>query len=259
VCGQFTGLEDFTLRNKRRIFIATLLASWFVLRRQGKRWGATDEEFYKALPGDEIIPHPMLETTHAVTVHAPPEQIWPWLVQMGFGRAEWYMEGPWHRLEKLFWRLTVREDAKELRAPVTSPHHIIPELQQLAVDDIIPDGPPGSAFFTVKRLDPNRLLALYSDSHLRFLTPAAVQQRYPALASYGEFTWNFLLEPHDQTSTRLILRMRANVGPPFLQLAMPLVYLVDVMNARLMFKGVKKRVETMGWGGGANEKRPSGR
>jgi hypothetical protein len=47
------------------------------------RWGATDEEVHKPLPGDEIVPHPMLETTHAVTIDAYAEEIWPWLVQMG--------------------------------------------------------------------------------------------------------------------------------------------------------------------------------
>jgi hypothetical protein len=39
------------------------------------------------LPGDDLVPSPLVETTHAVTINAPPEQVWPWLVQIGQGRA----------------------------------------------------------------------------------------------------------------------------------------------------------------------------
>jgi hypothetical protein len=53
------------------------------------RWGATDDEVARAMPGDEIIPD-AASTTRAITIHARPEQIWPWLVQLGFGRAGWY-------------------------------------------------------------------------------------------------------------------------------------------------------------------------
>ena len=54
------------------------------------RWGATDEEAARPLPYDNLVPDPTWSSTRVVTVDATPEQIWPWLVQMGWGRAGWY-------------------------------------------------------------------------------------------------------------------------------------------------------------------------
>ena len=61
-----------------------------VFRSRQLRWGATDEEVAREMPGDEIVPRPVFNATRAATVYAPPEEIWPWLVQIGFGRAGWY-------------------------------------------------------------------------------------------------------------------------------------------------------------------------
>lgn len=54
------------------------------------RWGATDEEVGRAMPGDDLIPGSTGTTTRAIGIAAPPEQVWPWLVQLGYGRAGWY-------------------------------------------------------------------------------------------------------------------------------------------------------------------------
>ncbi len=48
------------------------------------RWGATDGEVRRAMPGDEIVARPSFNATRAVTVQAPPSLIWPWIVQIGF-------------------------------------------------------------------------------------------------------------------------------------------------------------------------------
>jgi hypothetical protein len=53
------------------------------------RWGATDEEVRRPMPGDNLIPDAS-GTTRAITVAARPEQVWPWLAQIGYGRAGWY-------------------------------------------------------------------------------------------------------------------------------------------------------------------------
>jgi hypothetical protein len=47
------------------------------------RWGASDAEVARRLPGDDLVPDPAYVTTRAVTINAPPDQIWPWLAQMG--------------------------------------------------------------------------------------------------------------------------------------------------------------------------------
>ena len=58
-----------------------------VIRNWYNRWGATDDEVNRSLPGDELVPAPLLGYTHALTIHAPVTRIWPWLAQMGQGRG----------------------------------------------------------------------------------------------------------------------------------------------------------------------------
>jgi len=60
------------------------------LRKQRTTWGATPAEVAATYPGDELVPQPKWGYTHAVDVAAPPEQIWPWLVQLGQGRGGFY-------------------------------------------------------------------------------------------------------------------------------------------------------------------------
>jgi hypothetical protein len=59
-------------------------------RRWHLRWGATDAEVASAMPGDEIVPEPSFTATRAITMAAPPEQVWPWIVQIGTRRAGFY-------------------------------------------------------------------------------------------------------------------------------------------------------------------------
>jgi hypothetical protein len=59
------------------------------------RWGATDEEVARAMPGDDVVQRATFNATRGVTIQARPEQIWPWLVQMGFNRAGYYSYD-WH-------------------------------------------------------------------------------------------------------------------------------------------------------------------
>ena len=61
-----------------------------LLRRWHLRWGATDTEVAAPMPGDELVQEPSFNATRAITINAPPEAVWPWLVQLGFGRAGWY-------------------------------------------------------------------------------------------------------------------------------------------------------------------------
>jgi hypothetical protein len=60
------------------------------LYRLGQTWGATNQERRKALVGDDLLPNARAWTTHAITIEAPAPEVWPWLAQMGWGRAGWY-------------------------------------------------------------------------------------------------------------------------------------------------------------------------
>jgi hypothetical protein len=83
------------------------------------RWGATDDEVRRAMPGDHLILDAAI-TTRAISIRAPTEKVWPWLVQLGYGRGGWYSYD---------W---IDNDGQP------SADHIIPELQQLQVGDQIP-------------------------------------------------------------------------------------------------------------------------
>jgi hypothetical protein len=82
------------------------------------RWGATDEDVCRVMPGDGLVPD-AASTSRAITVAAPPEQVWPWLVQLGYGRAGWYSYD---------W---IDNDGRP------SAGRILPELQTLSVGDQI--------------------------------------------------------------------------------------------------------------------------
>jgi hypothetical protein len=54
------------------------------------RWGATDDEVQRPMPGDELVPDPKVNATHAITIDAPAVAVWPWLVQWGYQRGGFY-------------------------------------------------------------------------------------------------------------------------------------------------------------------------
>ena len=66
---------------------SALTAYWYIIRPWMLRWGATQEELERVLPGDDLVPQPRMVSTHAVTIHAPAKEVWPWLVQIGYKRA----------------------------------------------------------------------------------------------------------------------------------------------------------------------------
>jgi len=55
-----------------------------------RSWRATPAETKRALPGDELVPEPRIQITHAVTIAAPVERVWPWLAQIGQDRGGFY-------------------------------------------------------------------------------------------------------------------------------------------------------------------------
>jgi hypothetical protein len=205
------------------------------LERLGRRWGASGDEVRAALPGDETVPHSMLETTHAVTIHAPAAAVWPWLVQMGYGRAGWYTNSWWYRLV----------DRYVFHVNMAREERILPHLQRLTVGDVIPDGPPGTAYFTVVELESERTLALYSTTHGTVWLPRALRDN-PRLGIHAELSWTFVLDGSETTleRTRLILRSRMSGGPALYRtLARALMPPADFLVARLMLRTIKRNAE----------------
>src|SRR5215216_1827214 len=119
----------------RALAAASAVAVASGLRRLAHRTGVTDDEVFGSLPGDEVIPHPMLEWNRGLTVDATPAEIWPWLVQMGYGRAGWYTPEAFDRwANRWLWR----QDNKYPYQP--SPWALLPDYQSIGVGDVIADG-----------------------------------------------------------------------------------------------------------------------
>ena len=190
----------------------------------GRTAGTTRDERRRTLPGDELCADPQIVTTHAITVDATPAHVWPWLVQMGWGRGQWYTARWVDRL--LF--------------PANGPsaETLIPEWQGLAVGDRILDGPPEAhCAFVVDALDPGRHLVLHSREHL----PPGWADRFGAAI---DWTWAFVLQSVDGERSRFLFRTRVRLRPWWVAtFYWAVVVPADFVMSRQMLRGVKERAE----------------
>lgn len=220
------------------IAFRTFVAPWW------RSWGVEPAEAAKPLAGDEIVEGGVTAETRGITIEAPASAVWPWLVQMGFGRAGWYSY-----------------DAVDMRG--SSAGRILPEHQSLAPGDIVPTHPGGG--FVVKDIEPERHLVLYLDSEMvraQVEEAAAINAESPAnLRMTGAFmeqgqpteftaSWAFVLEPVGPTRTRLIERFRVRFGTaddkPWTKATMPLMGFGVFLMMRKQLLGIRDRAERGG-------------
>ena len=124
---------------------ATLsVLGYLVVRPRMLQWGATDQEAHEPLPGDDLCPNPRVQATRAITIDAPPERVWPWIVQMGMGRAGFYTH-EW-----------VERPLGGYYAEGHSATRIHPEFQDLKVGDLVDYG--GGNLVPVHAIEPFRHL-----------------------------------------------------------------------------------------------------
>jgi hypothetical protein len=136
----------------------------------------TSLEKRRPLPGDVFVPEPIFVSTHAITIDAPPERVWPWIAQMGAGRAGWYS---WDAIDN---------------GGAPSRTRIVPELQSIARGDIMPAVLGAKDAFIVAAVDPPRDLVLtVPDGH-----------------GGNAVGWEHVLDPLPCGRTRLIVRGRAS-------------------------------------------------
>jgi hypothetical protein len=185
---------------------------WFPVRRWFHRWGATEDELTRPMKGDAIVAAPTYTATLGITVKATPEDVWPWLVQLGKGRGGLYS---YDWLDRLFGYLD---------GP--SADRILPEHQQLAAGDVIPVGRgPG---FPVAAVEANRALVLGGE------------------ANDFAWVWQFGLYPIDERQTRLVSRNAVRIPKTagawcFLRMIEPAAFLMT----RRMLIGLRQRAERL--------------
>ncbi len=197
----------------------------------GKGWGVEGIDRHKSLPGDDVIIRPHQTLTHATTIGARPEAVWPWIVQMGVDRAGWYTP-QW--VDRYLWRVgNVSKD------------EIDPGLQSLEVGQRILDGPEGTAEFEVRDVQVNRALVLHSRRHPVTGVPPDLSSSDPG--PYFDFSWTFVLEETPRGNTLLLIRTRGIAQAPWLfqRLAWLLWPMFDYAMARWMLLGIKARVEAV--------------
>jgi hypothetical protein len=200
----------------------------FVLRPWHLSWGATDEETLRSLPGDEIILNPRINATHALTIDAPPQAIWPWLVQMGQGRGGMYTYDWIENLMGLNMKSTDR---------------ILPEYQYLQVGDIVPFEPGGNGP-PVVQIEPDRALVLGAKADAQSEGPFKLNDPDPN--AYFAISWLFFLNRMGEDRTRLIERFRLDWYPPNLKNAIYMYAFLEpgaFLMERGMLLGIKRRAE----------------
>ncbi len=195
--------------------VGLLAASYhLVWRHQIVNWGATADEISARLPGDEICPAPDVITTRAVAVSAPPGCVWPWLVQMGSGRAGRYS---YDWLENLF------------GLDMHSADVILPQFQDISL---------GAEFGCGRRDGAMRVEAFEPEKMLTF-----------GLFD-GRWVLSFALFPQPEV-TRLVCRNRIALphAPAIARLLATLIIEpVSLLLDRKMLLGVKERGERLAWG-----------
>ena len=191
------------------------------------RWGATDDEMYGPFPGEGLIPGGTRGGTMAITIDAPPETVWPWLAQMGYGRAGWYS---WDRLDNFGQK---------------SSEQLHPEWQEIHLGDFLgPQEGITSRAWAVAALEPGRFLGLRASFDLRsgaWFDPSGAPPPFST-----DSLWGFLLEPLPGGKTRLVVSGYWAFHPTWLQPLMSVLFLEPehwIMQVR-QFRNLKRLAES---------------
>jgi len=186
------------------------------------RWGATDLEVDSPLPGDDLVADPAVQLTRAIGIDAPPQEVWPWLVQLGADRGGFYS---YDVLENLF------------GLGIHSADRIVEEWQGLAVGDVVAANRARTGGWYVMELHPDEALVL----KVADLTAGRPARRDEGIGF--EFLWTFALRPDGADRCRLLVRERTAIDRRPTRVLMAPVGPVSFVMTRRMLLGIKERAE----------------
>jgi hypothetical protein len=194
--------------------IALVILTVFLLTPWMDRWGATDEEIAANFPGDELVPNPASFVNRAITIHAGPEQIYPWLVQIGADKGGWYS---YDWLETL------------ANCPNTNADRIHEEWQDLEVGDAVLMCPGEFAPppYIVAQLHPNQAVVMGHQEN-------------------GEWVdlYQFVIIQLANGSSRLILRTRTMMVGGMWNVFHPIAFTME----QRMLRTIRDRAEFLAQG-----------
>jgi proline iminopeptidase len=219
-----------TLTAARRVGggAAGAFAAYALVLRPRIQWlGTSKKERTSTYPGDDLIPTGRRYGAMATTIAAPPECVWPWLVQMGCDRAGFYS---FDRLDN---------------GGRPSADHIHASWQDLQEGGRIASVPDASRWFDVALLAPKRALVLRASLAVpsgRNFDPTDGLPR-----SYSDSTWGFFLRPTVEGHTRLVVTGKARGAPHVLIAAGNWMFWDPahwVMQLK-QFAGLRRRAESL--------------
>jgi hypothetical protein len=183
---------------------------FLAIRPSQLKWGATANEIARSMPGDDLVSSPSFCATRGIIIRGKPEDIWPWLVQIGYGRAGFY---GYDLIENIGSSTGIR-----------SARSILPELQHPNPGDVLPISAVASLVFD----------SIQPDSYLIW--------RGDPIPSNGSFIW--ALYPVDESHTRLISRIRLRYHWTDRRLLLDLfTEFADHVAVPKILLGIKGRVE----------------
>lgn len=194
---------------------AAALAAYVVMgRRRQLRWGATDPEVAATLPGDECVASADLVATRAITVHASPEAVWPWIAQIGRGRGGFYT---YDWLENL------------IGLGIHSADQIVAAWQDVRPGDTVELAE--GVGLTVELTIPDRALVISGGISTG-----------DGPAPY-DFTWAWVLRQEPDGTTRLVVRERYGYQRWWLPLMLEPVAVISFVMTQRMLRGIRDRAE----------------
>ncbi len=180
------------------------------------------------MPGDDLVIRPRMTSTRAITIKADPEDVWPWVIQIGQGRGGFYSHD---------WLENV------LRLDIHSANKILPQFQDLQEGDVVKLHPQGG--LKVAKIIEGNAVVLYADS--KFLLGEA-QDEDPGSSSVGipyfEASWAFFLKQQSPGVTRLFSRARYDYEPCVAaSLMMAIAEICSFIMDHKMLNGIRQRVQ----------------
>ena len=169
------------------------LAYHLGLRQWCLRWGTTAAEVHASLPGDNLFPDYSGEATHAITIHASPQQVWLWLMQIGQDRSGFYS---YTFLENVF------------ACDMPKVERLVPDWKPRAPGETVwfcnPKHFGGQGRMIAAIVNPDRAFTMVSLNDWQSLQTGGRAR---------EGIWAFTLEPLPDGQTRLIARLRSGTPP----------------------------------------------